>query len=267
MIGSDVTLGQYYPSESLLHRLDPRVKLFGTFVFVIVLFMSRGAISYALDAFFVLSTLALSGVPFVKIVKIVGSTLWFIIFIAFFQLFAIDGTPLIRLGFFQITDQGVLRALDLAFRMTCLILGTLVITLCTTPKDLTDGLEKGLGFLKRLRFPVHEMAMSMSIALRFIPVLQEENARIRKAQMSRGADFNEGGPFRRIISLIPLLTPLLLSTFQRAYDLSLAMESRCYNGGDGRTKLHSFCYAKVDRITYCVVVLFFCLILITNSLA
>jgi energy-coupling factor transport system permease protein len=252
----DITLGQYYHGESLLYRLDPRVKLGGTFVFVLTLFLQREVEGYLYIALFLAAVVFLSRVPVLHIIKGISSAMGFILFIAFFQLFSPQGTVLFSLRFLQITDQGIVTACQLIFRLIALLVGTSIMTFTTTPKDLTDGFEKGFGFLKHINAPVHDIAMAMSIALRFIPILSEETVKIIRAQVSRGGDFEEGNFFRRIFNMIPLLIPLFVSAFQIAYDLSIAMEVRCYRGGSHRTKMYPLTYGTRDGMAYAVILLF-----------
>ncbi|GHV61338.1 energy-coupling factor transporter transmembrane protein EcfT [Spirochaetia bacterium] len=256
-IANDITLGQYYPAEGPLHKLDPRVKLFGTFVFVIALFFARGSAGYCYGALFLLAILILSGIPPLHFFKGISSALGFIVFLAVFQIFTLRGEPLVRIGFLRITEYSLRATLGMVYRLLAILLGTSVMTFTTTPRDLTDGLEKALGFLGRTGAPVHELTMAMAIALRFIPILSEETGKIIKAQVSRGADFEEGNFFRRILNMVPLLIPLLVSAFRIAFDLSVAMEARCYNGGGRRTKMYPLKYSRKDRIAYGLILVFF----------
>ncbi|MFR9307575.1 MAG: energy-coupling factor transporter transmembrane component T family protein, partial [Lachnospiraceae bacterium] len=183
-----------------------------------------------------------------------------------FNLFLTDGTVLFSLGILKVTQEGLKTAAFMALRLVYLVLGSTVMTLTTTPNALTDGMEKGLGFLKRVRVPVHEMSMMMSIALRFIPILMEETDKIMKAQMARGADFESGNLIQKAKAMVPLLVPLFVSAFRRATDLAMAMEARCYHGGDGRTKMKPLKYTAADRIAYLLLLLFFLLTLLLRWL-
>jgi energy-coupling factor transport system permease protein len=256
-IAHDITLGQYYPADSLLHKLDPRVKLLGTFVFAITLFLSRGIIAYGYIALFLSAVFTLSGIPVIRILKSVLPAVGFILFIAFFQLFSSQGNPIITFKLLSITDQSLRNTANLIFRLGILLLGTSIMTLTTTPKDLTDGLEKGLGFLTRIKIPVHDMALAMTIALRFIPILSEKTGEIIRAQISRGGDFEEGIFFRRLLNMVPLLIPLLVSAFWIAFDLSVAMEARCYNGSGNRTKMYPLRYSSRDFFAHGIILAFF----------
>lgn len=254
----DITLGQYYPIDSVLHHMDPRTKLFGTMIYIAALFICNNWQCYVLAAAFLALSVLLSRVPFGYMVRGLRSILFLLLLSVSFNLFLTDGRLLFRLGFLKITEEGVKTAGFMALRLIFLVLGSTVMTLTTTPNALTDGMEKGLGFLKHFRVPVHEISMMMSIALRFIPILMEETDKIMKAQMARGADFESGNLFRKAKAMIPLLVPLFVSAFRRATDLAMAMEARCYHGGEGRTKMKPLQYCTADRMAYafCVVFLF-----------
>lgn len=246
----DITIGQYYPSDSALHRLDPRVKLIGTFMFIVSLFIFHSLYGYIVVTLFLATIIKLSKVPFLYILKGLKAVVILLLFTMFFNLFLTPGTPIVELGFIKITEEGLKSASFMGIRLTYLILGSSLMTFTTTPNQLTDGLEKVLRPLNRIKVPVHEISMMMSIALRFIPILLEETDKIMKAQMARGADFESGGVLKRAKSLIPLLVPLFVSAFRRANDLAMAMEARCYRGGDGRTKMKPLTYKNTDYIAY-----------------
>lgn len=252
----DITLGQYYPAESVIHRLDPRVKLFGTMVFLISLFITDNYIGYALALVFMASVILVSKVPFSFMVRGMKSIMMLLMFSVVLNLFMTTGEVVLRIWKLTITKEGIYIAAFMAIRIVFLIIGSSILTLTTTPNNLTDGLEKGLGFLKIFKVPVHEIAMMMSIALRFIPILMEETDKIMKAQMARGADFESKKLSKRVKSLIPLLVPLFVSAFRRAGDLATAMEARCYRGGAGRTKMKPLIYRKRDAIAYLVIFLY-----------
>ena len=252
----DITLGQYYPVDSVLHRMDPRTKLFGTMVYIVALFLCNNWQCYALSAAFLALIIFLSNVPFGYMVRGLKGVLFLLLLSVSFNLFLTDGTPLFRFGILQVTEEGVKVAGFMALRLIFLVLGSTVMTLTTTPNALTDGMEKGLGFLKYLHVPVHEISMMMSIALRFIPILMEEADKIMKAQMARGADFESGNLFHKAKAMVPLLVPLFVSAFRRATDLAMAMEARCYHGGEGRTKMKPLKYGRVDHVAYCGLFLF-----------
>lgn len=246
----DITLGQYYQTESVIHRLDPRVKLAGTLLFIISLFFFRNFIGYLVAALFLALVIGLSHVPFRFMVKGMRAVVFLLLITVVFNLFLTPGETLVSVWKLTITKEGLETALTMAVRLTMLIIGSSVMTLTTTPNNLTDGLEKGLRPLKLFRVPVHEVAMMMSIALRFIPILLEETDKIMKAQIARGADFESGNLIRRAKAMVPLLVPLFISAFRRANDLAMAMEARCYRGGDGRTKMKPLVYKRRDGIAY-----------------
>jgi len=248
----DITIGQYYQTKSPIHGLDPRVKLVGTLVFLVSLFLGRNIIMYAIATLFLAAVIKISRVPFSFMVRGLKSIVFIAVFSAVFNLFLTDGETLVQLGIFRITREGLITAVFMVIRLIYLIIGSSLMTLTTTPNDLTDGLEKGLGFLNHLKVPVHEIAMMMSIALRFIPILIEETDKIMKAQMARGADFEHGSLVQRAKAMVPILVPLFVSAFRRANELATAMEARCYHGGEGRTKLHPLRYKACDRNAYLI---------------
>lgn len=247
----DITIGQYYPADSVIHRLDPRVKLVGTMVFLVSLFLFQSFSGYIAATIFLACVIKLSKVPLKFMLKGLKAVFLLLLFSVTFNLFLTDGETLVHLFWkVRITKEGLRMAVFMAIRLVYLIMGTSIMTLTTTPNDLTDGLEKGLRPLRKIRVPVHEIAMMMSIALRFIPILLEETDKIMKAQMARGADFESGNILKRAKSMIPILVPLFISAFRRANDLAMAMEARCYQGGEGRTKMKPLIYKKRDYIAY-----------------
>lgn len=252
----DITIGQYYPADSVLHILDPRVKLIGTFAFIVSLFVFHSKLGYLLAAVFLFGMIKLSKVPMGFIFRGLKAVIILLLFTVTFNLFLTPGTTLYSIGFIRITREGLESAVLMAIRLTFLIVGSSLMTFTTTPNHLTDGLEKVMGPLKKIKVPVHEISMMMSIALRFIPILMEETDKIMKAQMARGADFETGGFVKKAKSLVPLLVPLFVSAFRRANDLAMAMEARCYRGGDGRTKMKPLKYHRRDMAAYVVLVLY-----------
>lgn len=253
----DITLGQYYPADSILHKLDPRVKLVTTIAFLIALFVANDWIGYLVATIFLVAVIRLSKVPFHFMVKGLKAIFFILLITMIFNLFLTPGdVVLVQFWKLKITDKGLHTAIFMAIRLIYLILGSSVMTLTTTPNDLTDGLEKLMSPLKKLHVPVHEVAMMMSIALRFIPILLEETDKIMKAQIARGADFENGNLIQKAKNLVPLLVPLFISAFRRANDLAMAMEARCYRGGEGRTKMKPLIYASRDYYAYGVVALF-----------
>lgn len=253
----DITIGQYYRADSLLHRLDPRVKLFGTLVYVITLFLHKSPVNYVMSLIFLITVIAISKVPVSYIIKGLRAIAVILIFsVLINMLFIEEGKVVIDIGWIQITDEGLETAFYLGTRLIMLVLGTSLLTFTTTPNQLTDGLEKSLGFLNKIKVPVHVMAMIMSIALRFIPVLTEELDKIMKAQTARGIDFESGGLLKRVRSMVPIVVPLFIAAVRRANNLAMAMESRCYHGGEGRTKLRPLVYGKRDLAAYAVLIIF-----------
>ncbi len=241
-----MTLGQYYPADSVIHRLDPRVKLGGTFVYIISLFLSRKPQPLVFAAAVLMLTVLLARIPVGFLIRAIRPVLFILLFSAVFHIFGTPGKPLWEWWILRITGEGCRKAAFFSFRLILLIMGSSVMTFTTTPGSLADGLEKSLGFLKIFRLPVHEFAMITGIALRFIPILTEELDKIMKAQTARGMDFDRGNPIERLKKLVPILIPLFVAAVGRASDLALAMEARCYQGGDGRTKLHPLVYKRAD---------------------
>ena len=251
----EITLGQYYQTESVLHPLDPRVKLLGSVVYMICVFLLKDLTTFGLLTLYLFTVIKLSKVPVSFMVRGLKSIAFLMMFTAAFNIFLTEGDVLFSVGVIHVTWQGLRLALRIVIRLTYLVMGTSVLTLTTTPNQLTDGLETGLGFLKHIRVPVHELAMMMSIALRFIPILTEEADRIMKAQAARGACFDEGRFIERAKALIPVLVPLFVAAFKRAGDLALAMEARCYSGGEGRTKMYPLVYTKTDKMAIFIIVI------------
>jgi len=252
----DITLGQYYPGESLIHKLDPRLKIISTFVFIIALFLVRDFIGFGVCAVSLAFVIALSRVPLSFILR--GLRPIFIIIMMTFVLniFMTGGEPIFRWGVLAITKEGLSRAVFLVIRISLLIIGSSVLTLTTKPLSLTDGIECILKPLRVFKVPAHELAMMMGIALRFIPTLLEETDKIMKAQMARGADFESGSILKRAKSLVPILVPLFMGAFRIASDLAMAMEARCYRGGDMRTRMQEMKIKKLDVLGIICTVLF-----------
>lgn len=262
----DITIGQYYPADSVLHRLDPRVKLVGTFAFLVSLFVGKGLAAYAIATVFLAAVIKLSKVPFKMIMKGLKAIIIILLITVNFNLFLTDGEIIFQLGFLKITKEGVSVAFFMALRLIYLVVGASLMTLATTPNDLTDGLESVLSPLKKIKVPVHEISMMMSIALRFIPILMEETDRIMKAQKARGADFETGNLIQKAKSMVPLLVPLFISAFRRANDLAMAMEARCYRGGEGRTKMKPLHYEQRDRIAYLILAAYLVIMIIAGRI-
>lgn len=250
----DITIGQYYPADSPLHRLDPRVKLVSTMLFLISLFLFRNIPGYLVATLFLWGIIRCSRVPFFYIVKGLKPVVMLLLITVLFNLFlSRQGEILFHWWIFTVTDEGLRTAVYMAVRLIYLIVGSSIMTFVTTPNELTDGIERLLSPLNKIRVPVHEIAMMMSIALRFIPILLEETDKIMKAQLARGADLENGNILQRAKNMIPILVPLFVSAFRRANDLAMAMEARCYRGGAGRTKMKPLQYRKRDGIAYGIV--------------
>lgn len=243
---SDITLGQYFPGRSILHRLDPRVKLVLTLAAIVLIFVAFNFVSMALVVGLILTGMLLSGVPVKMYLKSMKAILFIVAFTSILNLFYGSGEPIFQFGFMQITMNGIYRCIFIAIRITALILCSSNLTFTTSPTQLTDAMERLMKPLNVLRVPVHDIAMMMSIALRFVPTLLEETDKIMAAQKARGADMESGGLAQRIRALVPVLIPLFISAFRRAYDLATAMESRCYHGGEGRTKMKSLHFGASD---------------------
>lgn len=252
----DITLGQYYQTDSVIHRLDPRVKLTATIAFIVSLFLVKNIWGYLIAALFLACVIKISRVPFSFMVKGMRAIVFLLLLTVAFNLFLTPGEPLVSIWKLTITREGAKIAAMMAVRLTFLIIGSSVMTLTTTPNNLTDGMESLLKPLGRIKVPVHEIAMMMSIALRFIPILLEETDKIMKAQIARGADFESGNIIKKAKAMVPLLVPLFISAFRRANDLAMAMEARCYRGGEYRTKMKPLIYKKRDFLAYGVVIVY-----------
>ena len=260
----DITIGQYYPARSVIHSLDPRVKLLGTIVFIITIFCINNIAGYLVATVGLIALIKISKVPFKYILKGLKAVFFILIFTAVLNIFLTPGTPIFQWKFIHITREGLIIALKISVRLIYLIIGSSIMTLTTTPNHLTDGMEKGLSPLKKLHVPVHEMSMMMSIALRFIPILLEETDKIMKAQKARCADFENGNILQRAKSLIPVLVPLFISSFRRANDLAMAMEARCYQGGEGRTKMKPLKYYRRDYAAYLMIAAYVAVLVLLN---
>ena len=252
----DITLGQYYPANSVLHRLDPRVKFVGTLLFIISVFVFNTFPGYGVATIFLVAMIGISKVPVKFMFKGLKAIFIILLITVIFNMILTPGEVLWRLGFLKVTREGLIMAGMMTIRLTYLVIGSSIMTLTTTPNQLTDGLESLMGPLKKIKVPVHEISMMMSIALRFIPILLEETDKIMKAQIARGADFESGNLIQKAKSMVPLLVPLFISAFRRANDLAMAMEARCYNGGEGRTQMKPLKYHSRDYIAYLFVFLY-----------
>lgn len=263
----DITLGQYYSVDSVIHALDPRTKLVLTFAYLILIFLVSKLWAFGLVALFALLVIYLSKVPFKMVLKSLKPMRFLLVLMFLLNLFAAkSGEVLCKWWIFEITEGGIRQAVFITIRLLLLVSGTTLMTFATTPISLTDGLEKLLAPLKKIGFPSHELAMMMTIALRFIPTLLEEADKIMKAQLSRGADLESGNILKRAKSMIPILVPLFVSAFRRADELAMAMESRCYHGGEGRTKMRVIAFGKCDAIAFLIFACVFALILVLQKL-
>ena len=253
----DITIGQYYPAQSQVHRLDPRVKIVCTLAFLVSLFLQNSILGYVVAFAFLAMVIRLSKVPVKFIVRGLKPIVILLLFTVLMNLFLTrSGNILFHYGILTITEGGLRTCVFMTVRLICLVMGSSIMTFTTTPNSLTDGIEKLLHPLNRIHVPVHEIAMMMSIALRFIPILLEETDKIMKAQIARGADFESGNILQRAKAMIPILVPLFVSAFRRANDLAMAMEARCYHGGDGRTKMKPLQYHRNDRVAYLITLLY-----------
>ncbi len=260
----DITLGQYYPKESQIHNLDARTKIIGTIVYIVSLFCVRSFLGFAIAAAALVTVVAVSQVPFKFITKGIKPILVLIIFTMIINMFATPGEVIFTIWKLRLTKEGLIRAVFMAVRLILLIFGSSVLTLTTKPIQLTDGLEKLLSPLQLIGLPAHELAMMMTIALRFIPTLLDETDKIMKAQTSRGADFESGNIIERAKGLIPLLVPLFVSAFRIAADLAMAMEARCYKGGKGRSRMHEVKFKLCDLIAFIILATYLAIIIFTR---
>lgn len=254
----DITLGQYFPGSSPLHRMDPRTKIIITLIYVITLFFVKNFSGFGVFFLFIALSVFASRISFKFVVKGLKPLLFVIVFTGLLNIFMTGGEKAFTIPYTNITAtwEGIKMAAFMILRLVLLIFGTSLLTLTTSPISLTDGIEALLSPLKKIKLPVHELSMMMTIAIRFIPTILEETDKIMKAQTARGADFKSGNVFKRAKALVPILVPLFIGAFRRADELSMAMETRCYNGGDGRTKLKSLKLTAVDGWCFLISVLF-----------
>ena len=263
----DITIGQYYPADSLIHKLDPRTKLLGTLMFIVSVFAFHTFWGYLVATVFLGSVILISKVPVKFIFKGLKAIFVLLLFTIVFNIILTPGEVLWRWGFIKVTKEGLVLAGRMAIRLIYLVIGSSIMTLTTTPNHLTDGLERLLRPLNKIHVPVHEIAMMMSIALRFIPILLEETDKIMKAQIARGADFENGNLIQKAKNMVPLLVPLFISAFRRANDLAMAMEARGYRGGEGRTKMKPLIYQKRDRMAYGVLLGYLAVMILVGRFA
>ncbi|MGP1555427.1 energy-coupling factor transporter transmembrane component T family protein [Dialister pneumosintes] len=259
---TDITLGQYYPGESFIHQMDPRTKIVCTMIFIAAIFLASSPLSYVVITGFLALTIFYSNIPLKLVVKSI-KPLWFILIFTFLiHIFTTPGQMFFTFGIIHASKEGIVYGAYMTLRLVYLITFSSLLTYTTSPIVLTDGIEALLMKFHKLGVPAHELAMMMSIALRFIPTLLEETDRIMKAQASRGANFTTGSIMQKAKSMIPVLVPLFVSAFRRADDLATAMEARCYRGGEGRSKMHQLCYTNKDRIGFAAVMLVTLILLI-----
>lgn len=262
---TDITLGQYIPRESFVHKLDPRIKIILTVIYIVLVFVAKNILSYGLVALFTIFCILMSKINFSTILKSVKPIMFLIVFTAVINILLTGGdTVLFEFYFIKITFEGLKSAALMSSRLVFLVMGTSLLTYTTTPIQLTDGIEKLFSPLKIFKFPAHELAMMMTIALRFIPTLLEETDKIIKAQKARGIDFESGNIIKRTKSLIPILVPLFINSFRRADDLAMAMECRCYRGGEGRTRLKQLKLGLCDLVALIFMVLIVGLVVLLN---
>lgn len=247
---SDITIGQYFPGSSILHRLDPRTKVVLLFFYLILIFLCKSAISYAIVTVLTVTLMLLSKVPMRMMLRSLKPLWWIILFTFVIHVFSTSGEELAKILFLSVTWEGIVEGFYICLRLVLLILLSSLLTFTTSPLKLTDAMETLLAPGKRIGIPAHELAMMMTIALRFVPTLIQETDRIMKAQQSRGADFTDGSIMKRLRAFVPVLVPLFLSAFRRADDLAMAMEARCYRGGEGRTQMKALRVTSIDYVAW-----------------
>ncbi len=263
----DITIGQFYPVDSYIHRLDPRVKILCSLIYVFALFLVNKYVGYIVVLAFLGTVIYVSKVPLKFMLKGLRSIFLIILFTVFINVFlSSNGTIIFEYGFIRITIEGLYLAGIMASRLILLIVGSSILTLTTSPIQLTDGIEMLLKPLKKIGVPSHEIAMMMTIALRFIPTLLEETDKIMKAQKARGADFETGGLIKRAKNMVPILVPLFISAFRRADDLAMAMEARCYRGDIGRTRMKQLSLSSNDYFAFFIMFLFVIILIIMRTL-
>lgn len=259
----NISIGQYFPGDSFIHRLDPRLKLYSVLLFIISIFFIDNFLVYIPVIFLVISTILIAKLPLKMILKSLKSVMFIVLMTVVLNIFLTPGEIIFKFWIFTITKEGISISIFMAVRIALLIMGTSVLTLTTSPIALADGLEYSMKPLEKLKFPSHAIAMMMTIALRFIPTILEEMEKIMKAQTSRGADFESGNLLKRAKNLVPLLVPLFINSFRRADELAIAMEARCYRGGEGRTKMNALKYKTRDYISmFFVTVYFICIVVV-----
>ena len=253
----DLTIGQYFPGDSVIHRLDPRTKITLSFMYIMVLFFVKTFSAYAMALIYLYTVMKIANIPFSMLFKGIKSLIFIIVLTLALNIFMIEGETLFTIFGLTASKEGLRYAIFMALRLILMVMGSAVMTLTTSPIRLTDGLEKIMKPLELIKVPAHEISMMMTIALRFIPTLMEETQKIIKAQKARGANFEEGSIVKRAKALVPILIPLFISSFRRADELANAMEARLYRGGNDRTKLNPLKYQKRDYLAYTFVILYF----------
>lgn len=260
----DITIGQYYPTGSVIHRLDARTKLISTLLYIIFLFVASNIWGYLAAFAFLCAVIIISKIPVMYVIRGLKAVLFIMLLTVIINIFWTPGNVIWSWKFLKVTEEGLKLAFNIAFRLILLISGTSMMTLCTDTLSLTDGMEMLIKKVPIMRRYAHELSMMMSIALRFIPTLSEETEKIMKAQKSRGADFESGNIIKRAKGLIPILVPLFVNAFQRANELAMAMEARCYQGAEGRTRLKELKYTKTDAVAYVIVLICMGIIYLTR---
>lgn len=263
---NNMTLGQYIPGDTIIHKLDPRVKIFLVIFYMIALFMIDNIFLYIPMFIFVYLVIKIANLSFVKILKSLKSIVIILIFTTLIHIFSTPGRELVSFWIFTITYEGVTRAIYIGIRLILLVIGTSYLTLTTSTTKLTDGLESLMSPLKVIKFPAHELAMMISIALRFIPTLFDEANKIRKAQLARGAEFDSGNVIKKAQAMVPLLVPLFINSFRRASELATAMEARGYRGSKGRTRLNPLVMKKMDWLVFIFTTLLFILLIVIGKI-
>ena len=260
----DITIGQYFPGKSVVHRLDPRFKIIITAVFIVALFCADNFLGLAVSCVFLTVSFLISEIPLRLMMKSLKPIVPIILFTTVLNLFFLDGVTFFKLGFIKITYEGLETSAFMIIRIIALIMGSSLLTYTTSPITLTDAIERLLAPLSKIKLPVHELAMMMTIALRFIPTLIEETDKIMSAQKARGADMESGNIIKRVKALMPVLIPLFVSAFRRAYEIATAMECRCYRGGSGRTKMKSIHMSKRDAFSFIALAAIICGVILCN---
>ncbi len=260
----DITLGQFFPGESIIHRLDPRTKIISVFVLMILIFTADSAAAYIFLTLMTCAAVGVSKIPALTVLKALKPISWIILFTLLIHLFTHDGEVLAEFWIFKLTDEGLIFGVLISLRLILLMIFSSLLTFTTSPIQLTDALENLLSPLKKIGVPAHEFAMMMTIALRFIPTLLEELDKIVKAQKSRGVDFESGNFFNRLKNFVPVLVPLFISSFRRADELAMAMEARCYKGGEGRTHFRQLKFQRLDfLVALMIAIILICAVLLS----